>query len=171
MATNNKNMIISIAVAAVVVVAIIIGVVIGNSKSGGDSNGSDGGNTGNNIASVDYSNVDTTIYYGDYEGMYDLSKRIQNGEAIGEIVSIDGDVSHLMNSYSIIQKDENDNRIGTEFLIEGVDEGDYPQNGEHIMITGEVVEKAPLYYVIKITPGYINILDTIEEPAKAEENE
>ena len=169
MAKNNKNLIIGIAIAAVVVVAIIVGVIIGNNKSSDNGGGSD--DSGSGVIVVDYSNIDMTIDYGDYDEMFNLSKMIQNGEATGQVVFIEGDVSHVMSSYSIVQEDENGNRIGTEFIIEGLDESNYPQDGEHIAITGDVIEKSPLYYVIRTTPDYVNVIDTIEEPVEVKENE
>ena len=95
--------------------------------------------------------------------MYTLSKSIQNGEATGEIVMIDGVVSHPMTKYSIVEKGEDGNKIGTEFVIEGIEEDAYPEDGTRLVITGEVIEKEPLYYIIKTTPEYVNVLELVEE--------
>ena len=159
MATKqNKNLIIGIAVAAVVVIAIIVGVIVAkNGGKGNNGNSTDNGNTGQieNVEKKDLSNIDVTVGYGDYDVMFAQSKAIQNGEMVGQVIRIDGIVSHPMSKYSIGQKGDNGQFIGTEFIIEGADESEYPNDGEHVVITGEVVEKEPLYFVIKTTPQYV----------------
>ena len=159
MATKqNKNLIIGIAVAAVVVIAIIVGVIVAkNGGKGNNGNSTDNGDTGQieNVEKKDLSNIDVTVGYGDYDVMFAQSKAIQNGETVGQVIRIDGIVSHPMSKYSIGQKGDNGQFIGTEFIIEGADESEYPNDGEHVVITGEVVEKEPLYFVIKTTPQYV----------------
>ena len=121
-----------------------------NQNKGGESSGS--GTT----SSVEYNNIDETIEFGDYEGMETLAKSIQNGYATGKVVKIEGLVSHPMSKYSIVEANESGSqKIGTEFYIDGADEADYPADGDRITITGEVVEKSPLYFVIKTTPQYV----------------
>ena len=159
MRKDNRNLIIGIVVAVVVVIAIIIGIIVGNSAKPAD----DGGEPGPSEPTADYSMVDEVIGFGDYGAMEIQAKSIQNGEMTGKIVQIDGIVSHPMSKYSIVEEDENGNGIGTEFVIEGVDEDGYPQDGDHIIITGEIIEKEPLYFVIKTTPEYVSILETPEE--------
>jgi len=159
MRKDNRNLIIGIVAAVVVVIAIIIGIIVGNSAKPAD----DGGEPGPSEPTADYSMVDEVIGFGDYGAMEIQAKSIQNGEMTGKIVQIDGIVSHPMSKYSIIEEDENGNGIGTEFVIEGVDEDGYPQDGDHIIITGEIIEKEPLYFVIKTTPEYVSILETPEE--------
>ena len=159
MRKDNRNLIIGIVVAVVVVIAIIIGIIVGNSAKPAD----DGGEPGPSEPTADYSMIDEIIGFGDYGAMEIQAKSIQNGEMTGKIVQIDGIVSHPMSKYSIVEEDENGNGIGTEFVIEGVDEDGYPQDGDHIIITGEIIEKEPLYFVIKTTPEYVSILETPEE--------
>ena len=159
MRKDNRNLIIGIVAAVVVVIAIIIGIIVGNNAKPAD----DGGEPGPSEPTADYSMVDEVIGFGDYGAMEIQAKSIQNGEMTGKIVQIDGIVSHPMSKYSIIEEDENGNGIGTEFVIEGVDEDGYPQDGDHIIITGEIIEKEPLYFVIKTTPEYVSILETPEE--------
>ena len=144
MAKNNNNMIIGIVVAVVVVIAIVIGVIVGNNNKVGD-NGGQSGDNGGGTSSVDYSDVDVSVGFGDYEVMEAQAKAIQNGEMTGKIIQVDGIVSHPIKTYSIVERNENGNAVGTEFIIDGVDESNYPQDGEHIIITGEIVEKEPLY--------------------------
>ncbi len=141
---NNKNLIIGIVAAVVVVVGIIVAVVvINNNKNGGD--GGQGTTT-----SGDYSSVDVSIQYGDYESMEKLSKDIQNGEATGKVVKVDGLVSRSISSYSIVQENESGSKkIGTQFVIDGASDSDYPSDGDHVVITGKVVEQSPMYFVIK----------------------
>ncbi len=164
MAKENKNTIIAIvAVAIVVIIAIIIGINVGSNNTG-DGGSVEGGETEQTtVETTDYSTIDVSVEYGDYDGMYTLSKSIQNGEATGEIVMIDGVVSHPMTKYSIVEKGEDGNKIGTEFVIEGIEEDAYPEDGTRLVITGEVIEKEPLYYIIKTTPEYVNVLELVEE--------
>ena len=159
MRKDNRNLIIGIVVAVVAVIAIIIGIVVGNSAKPTD----DGSEPGPSEPTADYSMVDEIIGFGDYGAMEIQAKSIQNGEMTGKIVQIDGIVSHPMSKYSIVEEDENGNGIGTEFIIEGIEEDEYPQDGDHVIITGEIVEKEPLYFVIKTTPEYVNILEAPEE--------
>lgn len=168
--STNKNMIIGITVAAIAVIAIIIGVVIAmtnaNKNSFSDAELEEEVETSQveeNTGNADFSNIDVSVAYGDYGTMYAQAKAIQNGEMLGKIISIDGIVSHPMNKYSIVEKDENGSSIGTEFIIEGVEEDSYPQDGDHVVITGVVVEKEPLYFVIKTTPGYVEMIETASE--------
>ena len=57
------------------------------------------------------------------------------------------------------EEDENGSKIGTEFIIEGAEESEYPADGAHVVITGEVIEKEPLYYVIRTAPEYVEVLE------------
>ena len=150
---NNNGLIVGIVIACVAVVAIIIGVVFANRKS------DDGGESSeNNTSEVDYSTVDETVTFGDYEGMEKLSKAIQNGEMVGKKVKIDGLVMHPTSTYSIVQENEaGTQKIGTQFIIEGADEDSYPQDGDHVVITGEIIEKSPMYFVISTTPKYVEV--------------
>lgn len=151
---NNNTLYIWIAVAVVVVVAIIVAIVMAT-RNNGDNSG-DTGNT--SVSASEFSNVDTTIEFGDYEGMEDLSRSIQNGEATGKIVKIDGVVSHPAVSYSVVESSEDGTtKIGTQFIIEGAAEADYPKDKAHVVITGKIVEKEPLYYVIKTLPEYVEV--------------
>ena len=165
---TNKNLIIGIAVAVIAVIAIVVGVVIATRPKGGD--GDDGADANDNTAqtesstqSVDYSNIDVIVGFGDYEVMEAQAKAIQNGEMMGKIIQIDGLVSHPMSKYSIVEEDENGSKIGTEFVIEGLDEDSYPQDGDHVIITGEVIEKQPLYYIIKTSPEYVEVVESASE--------
>ena len=151
---DNKTMAIGIAVAVLVVVAVVVAVI----KLSGGNGGGEGGGSG----SVDYSKVDVTVEYGDYDTMYTQAKAIQNGEMTGKIVKIDGIVSHPLSKYSIVETGEGGNKIGTEFEIEGAEESAYPEDGDHVIITGEVIEKQPLYFIIKTTPDYVEIVDAEE---------
>ena len=153
MAKLSKNTIIGIVVAVVVVVviAIVVGVV-SNSGNGGD--GTDGGQH-IEIDEEEFSTIDINIDFGDYAEMEAQAKAIQNGEMVGSIMMIEGIVSHPGNKFSIVEEDENGNKIGTEFVVEGFAKEDYPKEGERVMLTGKVVEKEPMYYVIWTLPDYI----------------
>lgn len=161
MAKKNNNLIIGIVVAVVVVIAIIIGVVVATKKGGdGGTGGEPGGGTSSQKI---YDTIDVEVGYGDYEVMEAQAKAIQNGEMMGKVVRIDGIVIHPMSKYSIGEAGESNGlKIGTEFEIEGASEGDYPKDGDHVVITGEVVEKSPMYFIIKTTPENVVVLETAE---------
>ena len=155
---NNNVLYIGIGVAVVVVIAIVIAVVMMNKNKSSD-NGGDGGTSDNGGSSiVEYNSVDESIDLGDYEGMQTLSKAIQNGEMVGKIVKIHGLVSHPMSTYSVVQENEDGTqKIGTQFIIDDAEDDEYPEDGDEIVITGEVVEKSPMYFVIKTTKNNIEI--------------
>ncbi len=169
MKKTDKNMIIGVAVAAVVLIIVVIAVLIvkGNGDSiDGDIEAGGGSQTEqieNNTKEADFSQVDVTVGYGDYDVMFAQSKAIQNGEMLGEVVQVDGIVSHPISNYSIGQKDENGSFVGTVFVIEGAEEEDYPEDGDHVVVTGEIVEKSPMYFVIRTTPQYVTVLEKADE--------
>lgn len=143
---NNNALYIGIAVAIVVVIAIIIAVVVANNR--GDGGGSDSGGS----SAVEYNTIDESISYGEYNEMEKLSKAIQNGEMVGKVVKIEGLVSHPMSTYSIVQPNEDGSKkIGTQFIISDADDSGYPEDGDTVVITGEVVENSPMVFVIKTT--------------------
>ena len=151
---NNNGLYIGIGIAVVVVVAIIVAVVMINKNKGEKT--SNGDNSTQESAAVEYKSVDESIAFGDYEGMQTLSKAIQNGEKVGKIVKIEGLVSHPMSSYSVVQENtDGTQKIGTQFVISGAEEADYPKDGDRITITGEVVEQSPMYFVIRTTKNNI----------------
>ena len=171
----DKGVVIGVVVAAVVLIAVIIGVIIMNGGGGdGMDEGEESGQVEDNSVEVDFSNVDVAVGYGDYDVMFAQSKAIQNGEMTGKIITIDGIVSHPMTKYSIVEESSDGTQVGTEFVIDGVDESEYPKDGDHAIITGVVVEKAPLYFVIKTTPEYVEILESdaeIEEEPEVDSEE
>lgn len=151
---NNNALYIGIGVAVVVVIAIVIAVVMMNKNKGsdGDTSGPDGSSI------VAYDTVDESIELGDYEGMETLSKAIQNGEMVGKIVQVHGLVSQPMSTYSVVQENEDGTqKIGTQFIIDDAEDADYPEDGDEIVITGEVVEKSPMYFVIQTTMNNVEI--------------
>lgn len=157
MAKKNNNLI--YICIAVVVIAVIIGVVVavkGNSgNNGGDSN--NGGTSQDaGLTAADLAKVDVAVEYGDYDGMEKLSKSIQNGEMTGKVVKIDGVVMHPGTSYSIGQANEaGSSKIGTQFDIVDAAAADYPADKDRVVITGKVVEKEPLYYMIETLQEFV----------------
>jgi len=153
---NNTSLYAGIAVAVIVVVAIIIGVVIANkNKSGGEPGQSEGGSS---QSVPQYSTIDETVTYGDYDSMEILSKKIQNGEMVGKVVKVEGLVSHPMSTFSVVEPNEDGSqKIGTKFVITGADEADYPKDGDRIVITGEIIEESPMVFIIKTYPQYIKV--------------
>ena len=158
MAKKNNNLI-YICIAVVVLIAVIIGVIVavkGNSgNNGGDS---DNGGTSQDagLTAADLVKVDVAVEYGDYNGMQELSKAIQNGEMTGKVVKIDGVVMHPGTSYSIGQANEaGSSKIGTQFDIVDAVAADYPADKDRVVITGKVVEKEPLYYMIETLQEFV----------------
>jgi hypothetical protein len=159
-----------IAVAVVAVIAIIVGLVIANNNKNAGNGEIEEPETSEVVSTFD--SVDETVEFGDYDAMQTLAKDIQNGDAIGKIVQIEGLVSHPMSKYSIVEENaDGTSKIGTEFVIEGMDEADYPEDGTRIVITGAVIEKEPLYYVIQTTADYVIILDEADQTVDVEESE
>lgn len=144
---KNKNLWICI---AAVVVAVVVGIVVAK------GNGGDNGGAPESSFADEVKNVDVKIEYGDYDAMEELSKDIQNGLATGKVVKIDGVVSHPLSFYSIVEPNETDTAsIGTRFVIEG-DTG-YPEDKDHVVITGKVIEFEPLVFVIKTTTDFVEV--------------
>ncbi|MBO4813157.1 hypothetical protein J5491_03370 [Candidatus Saccharibacteria bacterium] len=141
MAKNKTGLCVGIA-AVIVVVAVIVGVIIANNNKA-DNGGNGGGGTSQTtgLSAADLANVDETIAFGDFDAMQTLSKSIQNGEKTGKVVKIDGLVSKPGTTYSIVQENEGGTKkIGTKFVIEGADTSAYPKEGDHVVITGKVIE-------------------------------
>ena len=155
---NKNNSLLYIGIAAVVIIAIVVGVVIAMRNKGGDA-GSNGGNSTSQTAGLsaaDLANVDVTVAYGDYDAMEELSKAIQNGEMVGKDVKIDGIVMHPATSYSIGQANESGSaKIGTQFDIVDAAAAYYPADGDRVVITGKVVEKQPLVYMIETLSEFV----------------
>lgn len=158
MAKKNNNLI-YICIAVVVVIAVIIGVIVavkGNSGSNGGDSDNGGTSQDAGLTAADLGKVDVEIEYGDYDGMEKLSKSIQNGEMTGKVVKIDGVVMHPGTSYSIGQANESGSaKIGTQFDIVDAAAAYYPADKDRVVITGKVVEKEPLYYMIETLQEFV----------------
>ena len=155
---KNKGIIVGIVVAVVVLIVVMVVVLV----TKGDREEAIEFGDGGIVVQMDYSEPDVVVEYGDYDTMRAQSKAIQNGEMLGKTVRIEGIVSHPMTKYSIVQEDEDGNKIGTEFVIEGLDEDEYPQDGERVVISGEVIEKSTLYYIIKTRPEFVEVVEENE---------
>lgn len=158
MAKKNNNLI-YICIAVVVLIAVIIGVIVA-AKGNSGSNGGDSDNGGTSqdagLTAAELAKVDVTVEYGDYNGMQELSKAIQNGEMTGKVVKIDGIVMHPGTSYSIGQANESGSaKIGTQFDIVDAAAAYYPADKDRVVITGKVVEKEPLYYMIETLQEFV----------------
>lgn len=153
---NSNKKLLCLGAIVVLVVAVVIGVVMINNTSRNNTANTDGDSGASvSVRAEELNNPTTTIVYGDYGAMETLAKAIQNGEKVGEIVSIEGLVSHPGDSYSVVEADEESgNKIGTVFEIEG-DEVEYPADGTHVTMLGKVVEKEPMVYIIKTVPGFV----------------
>lgn len=159
MAKAKKNNLLYIGIAVVVVIAVVIGVIVAvKGNSGNNGGNSDNGGTSQDagLTAADLAKVDVKIEYGDYDGMEKLSKSIQNGEMTGKVVKIDGVVMHPGTSYSIGQANESGSaKIGTQFDIVDAAAAYYPADKDHVMITGKVVEKQPLVYMIETISEFV----------------
>ena len=158
MAKKNNNLI-YICIAVVVVIAVIIGVIVavkGNSGNNGGNSDNGGTSQDTGLTAADLAKVDVEIEYGDYDGMEKLSKSIQNGEMTGKVVKIDGVVMHPGTSYSIGQANESGSaKIGTQFNIVDTAAAYYPADKDRVVITGKVVEKESLYYMIETLQEFV----------------
>ena len=151
---NNIGLYSGIAVGLIAIMIIVAVIIIKNNNGNSSSDNTSGQNT--SVNSSEYDNVDVSIEFGDYAGMEKLSKAIQNGEMTGKIVKIEGTVSHPMTKYSVVQANsDGSKKIGTEFIINGSD--NYPKDNDRIVITGKIIEKEPLYYVIETIPEKFEI--------------
>ena len=158
MVKNNKKTL-YIGIGVVAVIAIVVGIIIAVTRSSGNNNEGDGTNQSTVYTAGDFTPIEQSIEFGDYNTMFTLAKEIQNGEAIGKIVEIDGYVSHPGTKYSIVQKSADGTKsIGTEFVIEG-DSAFYPQDGEHVVLVGKVVEREPLYYNLATIQELVSIVN------------
>ncbi len=153
---KKKNVFIYAAIAVVVVVAVVVGIIFVTKDKGGSGDPGNGGDGGSTSKQDEYKNIDFTVKSGEYETMEELAKDIQNGEATGKVVRIDGYVSHPLSSYSIVVPNaDGTKKIGTQFVIEG--DAEYPADGEHIILVGKVVEISPAYYLIRTIPEMISV--------------
>ena len=158
MVKNNKKTL-YIGIGVVAVIAIVVGIIIAVTRSSGNNNEGDGTNQSTVYTAGDFTPIEQSIEFGDYNTMFTLAKEIQNGEAIGKIVEIDGYVSHPGTKYSIVQKSADGTKsIGTEFVIEG-DSAFYPQDGEHVVLVGKVVEREPLYYNLATIQELVSVVN------------
>lgn len=147
---KNKNLWICCVVAAIAVVAVVVGIVVAKGNGGNNGGAPESG------FADELKNVDVEIEYGDYDAMEELSKDIQNGLATGKVVKIDGIVSHPLSFYSVVELNESGtNSIGTRFVIEG--ETGYPEDEDHVVITGKVIELEPLIFVIRTTKDFVEV--------------
>lgn len=114
-----------------------------------------------NLTMDDLINTDDVVFVDidEYDTAQEVSKAIQNGEMTGKVIQFDGYVSHPGTKYSVVQKSEDGSKkIGTEFVIVDADESEYPEDGARVFITGKVVEKEPLYFVIETLKEAVNKL-------------
>lgn len=158
MAKAKNNNLLYIGIAVVVVIAVVIGVIVAVKGNSGGGTGGNGGDASQNagLTAADLANVDIEIEYGDYDGMQTLSKSIQNGEMTGKVVKIDGVVMHPGGSYSIGQVNESGSaKIGTQFDIVDAAAAYYPADKDRVVITGKVVEKESLYYMIETLQEFV----------------
>jgi hypothetical protein len=159
MAKEKGNKALYIGIGVVAVIAVVVGIIIAVTRGSGNNNEGDGTNQSTVYTAGDFTPIQQSIEFGDYNTMFSLTKEIQNGEAIGKIVEIDGYVSHPGSKYSIVQKNSDGTKsIGTEFVIEG-DSAIYPQDGEHIVLVGKVVEREPLYYNLATIQELVSVVN------------
>lgn len=146
MAKEKGNKALYIGIGVVAVIAIVVGIIIAVTRGSGNNNEGDGTNQSTVYTAGDFTPIQQSIEFGDYNTMFSLAKEIQNGEAIGKIVEIDGYVSHPGSKYSIVERNADGSKsIGTEFVIES-DNPIYPKDGDHVIMVAKVVERSALYW-------------------------
>ena len=150
---NKRLKIVLIVVAVIIVFGVFFLFTKVESQKSPDADGS------YELSASELSSVDTEVLFNDYGSMFNLSKEIQNGYAVDRIVRIDGIVLHPATKYSITEQTENGSKsVGTEFEIVGTNVK-YPEDGARVVITGKVVEKSEMYYIIKTLPEFVEIKD------------
>ncbi len=93
---------------------------------------------------LDLSVIDTEVAYGDYAAMEALSKEIQNLQAEGKVVKIDGDFEKLGSNWSIMEANGEGQSIGTTVKLLS---GDYPEGDCRAVVTGVVVNDGLSAYI------------------------
>ena len=153
-----KNKGLYLGIGAVVVVAVVIGIIVAVTRGGGSGEG--GGSSDSTVYTAnDFSPIEQSVHFGEYDEMFTLSKSIQNGEATGKIVEIDGIVSHPGTKYSIVQKNaDGTESIGTEFVIES-NNPNYPKDGDHVIMVGKVVERGAMYWNLATIQELVSVVN------------
>lgn len=96
-------------------------------------------------AAADLSKVDITIAEGDYAAMETFAKELQNVQNEGKVVKVTGinSRSNFGAKASVMVSDGGSQKVGTTYIITGVDSIDgYPENDATIEITGVVTKDA-----------------------------
>lgn len=140
-----KKLIKMIAVTAVLALAAVSLAACGgnsNTQSKTESAAS-GTQSATESASADLSKVDISIVEGDFAAMESFAKALQNGEYEGKVVKATGinSRSNFGAKASVMTDDGSGKKIGTTYIITGVDSIDgYPENDAVIQITGVVTK-------------------------------
>ena len=113
-----------------------------SSQAGGESaQQSNEASAQDSAADVNYDNPTITIAEGDYAAMETFAKELQSGGHQGEVVKITG-ISTRSNfgvKASIMESDGSGKKIGTTYVIEGVEKiDDYPAEDATVELTGVV---------------------------------
>lgn len=106
---------------------------------------------------ADLSKVDVDIAFGDYDAMQNFMQKVGNFEAEENVVKIDGVVSKLGTSYSIMEEDANGGRLGVTLVVDGWTDADYPADYTRVQILGVVVTEGWNHY-ISVLPENITIV-------------
>lgn len=87
------------------------------------------------------------ISFGDMETMRDFSTKAQNnGYADGQIVTIDGVLSHGFSSLSVGQEKDG-TYIGTSLEVAGWEESDWPEDGSRIKVKATLKMNTDYYFL------------------------
>lgn len=114
------------------------------------------------LTAADLANVDIEIALDDFDSMFALAKDIQNGNATGKVVKIDGYVLNFAKgmSYSVVERNaDNTEKQGTVFVIEGVDEDAYPSDGTHVILTGKVIADDSFSFNIHTLLEFVEVVE------------
>ncbi len=113
-------------------------------------------------ATVDYSKVDLTIEYGDYEAINTLMNEMQEGKYDGKVIKIDGISSKMVTSCSIMEDKGEGEKIGVGYAIQGEENLDnYPTDGARVELVGVVVSNEYAVRSLSVPKDQLNV---IKEP-------
>ena len=104
------------------------------------------------VSGVDFSSPDVVVEEGDYDGMVDLMHDLGNfAIEEGSIVDVTGSVGPTTMTHSIMVSDDAGTSHGFNYVVPGLDDGEYPPDGTPIHITG-VVRMSDYGYLIVVVP-------------------
>ena len=111
------------------------------------------------------------ITFGDYDAMFEFSKKCQNNELPeGQIVIIDGEMSVQFRSASIGQRKADEGEyIGTSIIVKGWEEENYPGDESRVKVKALTVQDKEYYYIYLVAdPADVEVIQNTKEEEEAE---